>query len=324
AAPGSPAANTFYTGSGVNTLAGLASAINTAGIGVTANVVTSNGQSTLALTSQTAGASGALTVNSSVVATGDTPLSYTGTSATPTQNANGSLTGIPSAGDVLSGSISVQVGSGAAQTITIDSSDNTLSSLADAITTANIGVTASVVTNGGLSSLSLVSTTPGAAGNLIVTSNILDTTNLTSTTLSYTNSSDINSLTGLGIGVNNDGTLTFDAASLDAALNTDYNSVTGFFQGANGWGQSFATMLTNAGTSSKTDILSLASSSNSNIESTLNADITKEESYISAQQSSLTTELNQANQIMQMLPSQLQGVNELYSAITGYNQQTNG
>jgi flagellar hook-associated protein 2 len=326
AAPNSPAANTVYTGSGVNTLAGLASAINTAGIGVTANVVTSNGQSTLALTSQTAGANGALTVNSSVVATGDTTLSYTGTSATSTQNANGSLTGIPSAGDVLSGSISIQVGSGAAQTVTIDSSDNTLSSLSDAINTANIGVTASVVTDSttGVSSLSLVSTTPGAAGNLIVTSNILDTTNLASSTLNYTNSSDINSLTGLGIGVNNDGTLTFDAASLDAALNTDYNSVTGFFQNANGWGQSFSTMLNNAGTSSATGILSLASSSNSNIESTLNADITKEESYISAQQSSLTTELNQANQIMQMLPSQLQGVNELYSAITGYNQSTNG
>jgi flagellar hook-associated protein 2 len=45
---------------------------------------------------------------------------------------------------------------------------------------------------------------------------------------------------------------------------------------------------------------------------------------ISAQQASLTTELNTANQIMQQLPSQLQGVNELYSAITGYNQNSNG
>jgi flagellar hook-associated protein 2 len=39
---------------------------------------------------------------------------------------------------------------------------------------------------------------------------------------------------------------------------------------------------------------------------------------------SLTTELNQANEIMQQLPSQLQGVNELYSAITGYGQNKNG
>jgi flagellar hook-associated protein 2 len=38
----------------------------------------------------------------------------------------------------------------------------------------------------------------------------------------------------------------------------------------------------------------------------------------------LTTELNTANQIMQQLPSMLDQVNELYSAITGYNQQTNG
>jgi flagellar hook-associated protein 2 len=57
--PSSPAANTIYTGSGVNTLSGLASAISAAGIGVTANVVTSNGESTLTLTSQTAGSAGA-------------------------------------------------------------------------------------------------------------------------------------------------------------------------------------------------------------------------------------------------------------------------
>jgi flagellar hook-associated protein 2 len=42
------------------------------------------------------------------------------------------------------------------------------------------------------------------------------------------------------------------------------------------------------------------------------------------QQTSLTTELNTANQIMEQLPSELQGVNELYSAVTGYNQQSNG
>jgi flagellar hook-associated protein 2 len=83
-------------------------------------------------------------------------------------------------------------------------------------------------------------------------------------------------------------------------------------------------MLTDAGTSSATGVLALASSSNSNIESTLNANISKEELLISAQQKSLTTELNSANQILQALPNELDQVNELYSAITGYNQQTNG
>jgi len=70
--------------------------------------------------------------------------------------------------------------------------------------------------------------------------------------------------------------------------------------------------------------LALASSSNSSIESTLNGDISKEQSLISAQQASLTAELNSANEIMQQLPSELDGVNELYSAITGYNQSSNG
>jgi flagellar hook-associated protein 2 len=98
----------------------------------------------------------------------------------------------------------------------------------------------------------------------------------------------------------------------------------GFFQNANSWGESFSGILTNAGTSSSTGILKLASSSNSNIESTLNADVSKEELLISAQQKSLTAELNSANEIMQELPSQLDGVNELYSAITGYNQNSGG
>jgi flagellar hook-associated protein 2 len=225
---------------------------------------------------------------------------------------------------MLAGSISIQVDSGAAQTITVGTSSNTLSTLADAINdTANIGVKASVVQNADDSySLQLESNTAGSAGSLAVTSSILDTTNTSTATLSYTNSSDINSLTSLGISVNNDGTLTFDAASLDSVLNSDFSSVSGFFQNANSWGQSFNTMLTNAGTSSTTGILSLASSSNSNIESTLNADISKENSLISAQQTSLTAELNSANEIMQELPTQLEGVNELYSAITGYNQSS--
>jgi flagellar hook-associated protein 2 len=79
-------------------------------------------------------------------------------------------------------------------------------------------------------------------------------------------------------------------------------------------------MLTNAGTSSKTGILALASTSNSSIESTLNANISREQSLISIQQTSLTAELNSANEILQEIPTELEGVNELYSAITGYNE----
>jgi flagellar hook-associated protein 2 len=202
----------------------------------------------------------------------------------------------------------------------------TLAGLASAINTANLGVTATVVTNsdGTTQRLSLLSSATGTGGALTVNSTLLDTTNQVTSTLNYTNSSDINSLTGLGISVNNDGSLTLDATSLDSVLNSDYSSVVGFFQNVDSWGQTFSNMLTNTGTTAGTGILALASSSNSNIESTLNADISREESQISAEQKSLTAALTSANEIMQMLPSQLQGVNELYSAITGYNQNGNG
>jgi flagellar hook-associated protein 2 len=336
AATGSPAANTIYTGSGVNTLSGLASAITAAGIGVTAGVTTSDGESTLTLASQTEGSSGALAVTSAIVASAPTALSYTDAGYTSTTADSGTVGTVANGSDILSGSMTVQVGSGttenvvigaapsspAANTIYTGSGADTLSDVMNAIKNASLGVTAELDSDG--TGLTLTSGTVGAAGALTVTSNLADTTSPTNTTLNYTNASDINSLTSLGISVNNDGSLTFDASSLDSVLNSDYSSVASFFQNASSWGQNFSNVLTDSGSSSSTGILGLAATANSTTESTLNAEISKEQSYISAQQSSLTTELNSANQVLEELPSQLQGINELYSAITGYNQGQNG
>ena len=319
---GTSSGSTYYTGSGNNTLADLAQTINSANIGVTAGISTSNGQSTLTLTSQTAGSNGALSVTSAIQAATPTALGYSDAGYTSTTADSGTLGSTASSSDTLSGSVTIQAGSGAAQTITLNSGDNTLSGLMGAINSAGLGVTAAL--NSAQTGLVLTSNTVGSAGALTVASNLYDTTSATSSTLNYTNASDINNLTSLGISVNNNGTLTFDASSLDSLLNTDYSSVVSFFQNADSWGQSFSNMLANAGSSSPTGMLALASSANSTIESTLNAEISKEQSYISAQQSSLTKELNQANQTLQQLPTQLQGMNELYSAITGYNQTTNG
>jgi flagellar hook-associated protein 2 len=323
---GSGTAQTITLDSSDNTLAGLAGAINAANLGVNATVVTSHGQSTLSLISGTSGAAGALTVSSALTAS--TPAALTWVDAggyTSTTADAGALGTAASADDTLSGAVTIQMGGGTAQTFTMSSSDNTLAGLAAAINTAAFGVTATVVANSnGTSSLSLVSGTVGAAGALTVSSTLADTTSPTTTAMAYAATSDINSLTSLGISVNNNGSLALDATSLDSVLNADYQGVVGFFQNAGGWGQTFSSVLTNSGTTVGTGVLGLASSSNSSIESTLNADISKEQLLISAQQVSLTNELNQANQIMQQLPSELQGVNELYSAITGYNEGSNG
>jgi flagellar hook-associated protein 2 len=254
-----------------------------------------------------------------------------------TQNPNGYLDAIQNSADTLSGSLSIQVGSGtaenvvigaapatpAANTIYTGSGVNTLAGIASAINGAGIGLTANVVTNSGGTQLELVSNLAGAAGALTVSSSITDTT--TSTALNYNSAgTDISSLTQLGISVNNDGSLTLDSSTLDSVLNTDYSGVTGFFQNANSWGTTFANVLNNAGTGSSTGVLALAEQANQTIESTLNANISREDSQISAQQSSLTLELNSANQTLEELPAQLNAANELYSAITGYNENSGG
>jgi flagellar hook-associated protein 2 len=104
------------------------------------------------------------------------------------------------------------VGSGTATTLTI-SSDNTLSTLATAIGNAGLGVTASVVTNSdGSSSLKIVSGTTGTAGNLTVSSSIVDTSN----SLGYTSA-----VTG------KDANLTVDGVSLTSSSNTVADMIPG-------------------------------------------------------------------------------------------------
>jgi len=331
---GSGTPQTITLNSSQTSISALAQAINSAEIGVTAGVATNNGQSTLTLTSQTAQSAGALTVSSNIVAASNIPLTYSGAAATSSQPSQGTLSSIPSANDTLTGSITIQVGTGTRQEIdmsTVNKAEggSTLANLETYINdpgnSSALGVSASIVTNNdGSQSLSLVSNTSGTSGNLTVGASLIDTTSTANATLSYTNSSDINSLTTLGIGVNNDGSLTFNANSLDSVLNSDYSSVAGFFQNPSSWGQTFSNMISNAGSSSSSGILAQATTANSTTESMLNAEISKEQSYISVQQSSLTAELNAANEIFEELPTQLNGMNELYSAITGYNQNPGG
>jgi len=88
--------------------------------------------------------------------------------------------------------------------------------------------------------------------------------------------------------------------------------------GGNCWGVDFSTTLNNLGTSSVNGALSLALKANSSNETSLNQDIANEELRISAEKVTLTQELTTANEILQSIPANLNNVNELYSAITGY------
>jgi flagellar hook-associated protein 2 len=130
------------------------------------------------------------------------------------QTSSDYLDPIANASDTLSGSVTFQVGSGTATTITADSGSNTLSTLAAAINSADAGVTASVISDSSGARLSLVSGTSGAAGQLTVTSALSDATASTS------------------LGVNTgqtgaDASLTVDGIALTSASNTVSTAIPG-------------------------------------------------------------------------------------------------
>jgi flagellar hook-associated protein 2 len=139
-----------------------------------------------------------------------------------------------------------------------------------------------------------------------------------------TPSGSISSLDQLGITVTNTGTLTLDTSTLDATLNSNYSGVVGFLQNSNSFGQTLLNTLDNIGNQSPIGAITLALNSDSTQETTLNDNVTAQNAIVAAQQASLTTELNQANQTLQAIPQQLNEINELYSAITGYNTNSSG
>jgi len=135
-------------------------------------------------------------------------------------------------------------------------------------------------------------------------------------------SGSVSSLDQLGITVNNTGTLTFNNSVLDGVLNSNYSDVVGFMQNSGSFGQTLATTLGNLGSSSPTGAITLALAANSSQETAFNDDITAQNALIATQQTNLTSELNTANQVLQAIPEQLDEMNELYSAMTGYNTGT--
>ena len=229
--------------------------------------------------------------------------------------------------DTLSGSLAISVGGGTAQTVNVNSSNPTLQGMADAINAAGLGVTASVITSGTQATLSLVNATGGSSGSIAVTSSLTDTTTGSAVTFGSSQANFVTSFTQLGISVNNDGTLTLNTDTLDALLNSNYQSVVSFLQPSGSYtsfGSNLTNVLGNLGNSTPQGAISLALKENQTVEQQLNTNITNENTIINQQKATLTTELNQANQILQSIPEQLAQVNEMYSAITGYNQYRMG
>lgn len=325
---GSGTAQTVTIGSSSNTLSTLATAINSAGIGVNASVITDANGSRLSLVSGTSGSSGNLTVTSSVTdSTTSTALSYTAA----TTGANASL--------VVDG-VSV---SAASNTVSTVIPGVTFQLLAPSPVTSGTPETVQVqILNNNSAVVSSIGQLVSDYNSVISAVNAQETNSSSGTSqplfgsptlamfqeqlLSSINQSNtqgnVGSVTQLGISVNNDGTLSLDTSTLNTELNQDYSGVISFFQNSGSWGMNFSTALDNLGNSSPTGMLTLDLNSNSAIISSLNENISNENLLISTQQSSLTTELNLANETLQQIPTNINSMSMIYSAVTGYVNPT--
>ncbi|HEX4007690.1 MAG TPA: flagellar filament capping protein FliD [Acidobacteriaceae bacterium] len=309
-----------------NTLSTLAASINAGDYGVSATVVSGASGSQLALMSQTSGAGGAVTIDGSALA--DTTAATTGTAfsqAQKGQDAGLSVDGVSttSASNTVTTAIpgvTMQLLSAAPSEsvqVEITTNNSQVESAVSTFVSAYNTVVGDLNTQEG-------SDTSGNSEPLFGNPDLAMLQEQLQGALTFAQSSGaITSLGQLGITPNNDGTLSLNAATLDSALNGNYQGVVNFFQGAGSFGANMVSALTNLGNSGPDGVLYLALQQNSSEETQLNTNITNEQTHISAQQTQLTTELNQANYTLQEIPSQIDEVNELYSAITGYNQNAN-
>jgi flagellar hook-associated protein 2 len=308
-----------------DTLSSLSAAINSADIGVTASVITDSSGSRLSIVSGTSGAAGQLTISASLTDASSNPVTFPSGSGQVGQDAKLTVDGVsvtsPSntVTTVIPG-ITFQLLALSTTPVQVQITDDTTSigTAIGSFVSAYNKVIGDINTQEGKDS----SGNPEPLFGSPVLAQLQGA--LTGALFTGAASGSINNVTELGISMNNDGTLTLNADTLNSALNSHLADVTGFLQNSGSFGQTMSTTLNNLGTQAPNGSIYLAQQQNAAQETALNTDISNEETLLSSQKTQLTNELNMANQILQSIPSQLSQVNEIYSAVTGYNQNRNG
>jgi flagellar hook-associated protein 2 len=321
---GSGASHAITIDSTNNTLATLASAINAAGIGVNASVITDVSGSRLSLVSGTSGSAGQLTITTGLTdATTSTAIGFNvGQSG---QDANLTVDGV----SLASGSntvttaipgVTFQLLSVSASPIQVQITNDT-SSISSAMSNMVSAYNKVINDINGQERKD----SSGNAEPLFGSTTLSQLQNqLSSALITGASSGSISSITQLGIGFNQDGTLTLNGDALNTILNSNFSEVAGFLQNSSSFGQSFVSTLNNLGTQAPNGSIYLAQQQNSAQEASLNLSISNEEALLASEKTALTTELNAANQVLQSIPAQLNQVNEMYSAVTGYNSRNGG
>jgi flagellar hook-associated protein 2 len=327
------AGTTIAIGSSNNTLATLSAAINSDALGVTASVITDTNGSRLSLVSGSSGSAGQAIITgiqdhlSYTTATNSTPTAIGFTTGQSGVNASLTVDGlsISSASNTVTGAIPGVTFQLLSVPATAENVQIQVTNDNSAIETAVQGfVTAYNAVNTDIGAQEKNSSS-GAAEPLFGNSTLsLLQTQLQSALLGGAASGSINSITQLGISVAQDGSLSFNSSALDSTLNSHFSDVLGFLQNTGSFGQTLYTTLNNLGAQAPDGAIYLAQQQNAAQEASLNTNIANEEALLATEKTNLTTELNTANQVLQSIPEQLNQVNEMYSAVTGYNQNPSG
>ena len=250
-----------------NTVAGLASAINSAAgnPGITATVISGTDGTHLVLSSAQTGAANTIQVTETDGGTSLSALTYgTGNTAgykenSAAQDAQFTISGIPhtSASNTvtdalngvtltLNGTTATGTGAGSSAQLTIASDTSTITSNVQAFVTAYNTLV------GAISPLGSYDQTTQTAGPMLgdpVLSGVQNEIRSTLYSVVNTGSSTYNSLASVGITTNSDGTLTLNTSKLQTALATAPTAVSTLFSGSNGVAANLNTNITNALTS---------------------------------------------------------------------------
>ncbi len=321
---GSGSSQTITLGGSSNTLASLASTINSGNYGVTASVVTDTNGSRLSLVSDNSGSAGQISLSSSL------SDSTTGTSVSFSTGQNGAdaqltVDGLAttSASNTVTGAIPgvtfqlLSASPGTSVQVQITNDNSSIETAVQGLVTAYNAVVGTIKTQEGKDSTGNAEPLFGDPTLALVQSQ------LASGLLAGKASGTISNIAQLGLSVNEDGTLALDVSTLDSTLNAHFNDVAGYFENSGSFGQTLTTTLNGLSSTGTTGAIYLALAQNSTTETGINTSISNEDARLATEKTNLTTELNTANQILQSIPSQLNEVNEIYSALTGYNSGNN-
>lgn len=302
---GSSAAVPVTVDSTSNTLNTLAASINSQNLGVSASVVNDANGARLALVSSTSGAPGDLTISGNT-----TGLSFT--KAVTGSNASLTVDGIPvsSTTGTVSGvipGVTLQLGSPSASPVSLTVGADTTS----ATNAINNFVTAYNQAINDINVQFAVNSSGSGGGPLEADGSIRDAQAQLLSAISYSisgNNGAVN-LASIGVNLNNDGTLSVDSGTLQAALQNNYAGVQNFFQNtATGFAQNLDSTINNLN-GPGTGSLALDLQGINQSQEDLASHINELEASITAQQQTLTQTYSQMNVTLQELPLLVQQIN---------------